>query len=401
MSSDLYKHVLQESERYEQEDQNDDDSGDDSYPVQPFELVSIPNDFNTKTMVNFIESETFDIPGFQRNYVWDIKRASRLIESAIIGLPIPQIFLYERDRNKFLVIDGQQRLMSIYYFVKGRFPKRNRLDELRLLYDKQKGTHAMPLSDDEYFVDFHLNLPETTPGKPNQLHKQRYADLDVDLKAAFDMRTVRNVVVRQIQPQGHDSVHEIFSRLNSGGINLTSQEIRRCMYHSEFYKMLYETNTRKEWRKFVGSSTPDIHMKDVEMLLRGLAMLVNSESYKPSLAKFLNKFSEDAMSFGAQKRDQIKQLLNSFLDNNKNLPDDAFQSAKGRFSPTIFESVFVAACAGPYATGHSDARVVDEKLLDRLKDDKEFKDAAHIRTTSTVNVKTRIGRARAILMSHK
>jgi uncharacterized protein with ParB-like and HNH nuclease domain len=50
------------------------------------------------------------IPGFQRNYVWDIKRASKLIESIIIGIPIPQIFLFEEDRNKFIVIDGQQTL---------------------------------------------------------------------------------------------------------------------------------------------------------------------------------------------------------------------------------------------------------------------------------------------------
>lgn len=401
MSLDPHKQALLENERYEQDDPNDGNAGSDSYTVKPFELVSVPNDFNTKTIVDFIESEVFDIPGFQRNYVWDIKHASRLIESAIIGLPIPQIFLYERDRNKFLVIDGQQRLMSIYYFVKGRFPRRNKLDELRSLYDSQGGVHAMPLSDDKYFVDFSLNLPEITPGKPNRLHQLRYRDLDDDLRSTFDMRTIRNVVVRQIQPEGHDSIHEMFSRLNSGGVNLTPQEIRRCMYDSEFYNILYKTNTRQDWRKFVGSPTPDIHMKDVEMLLRGLAMLANGESYSPSLAKFLNKFSDDARSFDENKLNQIRQLLDSFLDKNKGLPEDAFQSTAGRFSPTIFESVFVAACAESYAAGRSVARAVNEKLLKKLKDDQKFKKAAHIRTTSTANVRTRLDQARAILMNHK
>jgi uncharacterized protein with ParB-like and HNH nuclease domain len=70
-----------------------------------------PNDFKL-TLFSFIESKAVKIPGFQRNYVWDIMRASKLIESPIIGLPIAQIFLYEEGRNSFLVIDGQQRLMS-------------------------------------------------------------------------------------------------------------------------------------------------------------------------------------------------------------------------------------------------------------------------------------------------
>ena len=369
------------------------------YPVEQFDLMSMPNDFNTQTMVSFIESKTFNIPGFQRNYVWDIKRASRLIESAIIGLPIPQIFLYERARDKFLVIDGQQRLMSIYYFVKGRFPKRDKLNKLREIYDREGGAHAMPLLDDEYFIDFRLNLPDNSPGKHNTLNRLMYEDLDAQLKSTFDMRTVRNVTVRQIKPEGHDSIHEMFNRLNSGGINLTPQEIRRCMYDSKFYKMLYKVNTRPEWRRFVGSTTPDLHMKDVEMLLRGLAMLVNGKSYSPSLVKFLNKFSDDAMLFKDDQLYQIEQLLNSFLDNNKDLPDDIFQKAPSRFSATLFESVFVAACFGPYSAGRKNARSIDKELLVKLKDDKIFKEAAYIRTTNSTNVETRLGRARTILVN--
>src|SRR5258708_438325 len=71
-----------------------------------YDITSSPNDFNIRTIVDFIEAGPFQIPGFQRNYVWDRKRASKLIESLLIGLPVPQIFLYEEDRNQFLVIDG-------------------------------------------------------------------------------------------------------------------------------------------------------------------------------------------------------------------------------------------------------------------------------------------------------
>lgn len=89
------------------------DPEDDAYPIGQYDITASPNDFNVLTIFSFIESGAVRIPGFQRNYVWDIKRASRLIESLIIGLPVPQVFLYEESRNRFLVIDGQQRLTVI------------------------------------------------------------------------------------------------------------------------------------------------------------------------------------------------------------------------------------------------------------------------------------------------
>jgi hypothetical protein len=115
----------------------EEDTEADDIQVEEYELTSSPNDFNITTIFNFIESGAVKIPGFQRNYVWDIKRASKLIESIIIGLPVPQIFLYEETRNRFLVIDGQQRLMSIFYFVKQRFPRIEKRPELRRLFDRQ------------------------------------------------------------------------------------------------------------------------------------------------------------------------------------------------------------------------------------------------------------------------
>lgn len=103
-----------------------DDSVIEDASFKDYQITATPNDFNIKTIVDFVESGVVKIPGFQRNYVWDIERASRLIESLLMGLPIPQIFLYEQARNSFLVIDGQQRLMSIYYFVNGQFPRKDK-----------------------------------------------------------------------------------------------------------------------------------------------------------------------------------------------------------------------------------------------------------------------------------
>src|SRR5687767_7156767 len=80
----------------------------DDIEVEEYDITAAPNDFNVLTIFSFLESGAVRVPGFQRNYVWDISRASKLIESLILGLPVPQVFLYEVERNSFLVIDGQQ-----------------------------------------------------------------------------------------------------------------------------------------------------------------------------------------------------------------------------------------------------------------------------------------------------
>lgn len=378
-------------------DIEDSDSSDDSYPVDKYDLVSSPNDFNTKTLVDFIDSGVVIIPGFQRNFVWDVKRASRLIESIIVGLPVPQIFLYEQGHNRFLVIDGQQRLMSIYYFVKGRFPRKEKLVNLRLILEGKSAIPEEVLKDADKFSDFRLNLPESIPGQPNRFHSRSYSNLDEEHRTSFDLRTIRHIIVREVGPPGDNAMYEIFNRLNSGGVILTPQEIRRCTFDSKFYDMLYKTNTEEEWRKLVGTEIPDIHMRDVEILLRGFAMLVNEESYRPSMVKFLNKFSQEAKKFDGRRLEQLESLLQHFLASCKNLPPDAFHNIQGRFSPMIFESVFVAACREPYETGQNVQGDINPNSLGILKDDTEFRRATQSQTTSLRNVKTRLERARELL----
>ena len=385
-----------ETDWLEKEDGDSEDE-DKSYSIDEYDLVSIPNDFNTRTVVDFIDSRVVLIPGFQRNYVWDIKRASRLIESIIMALPVPQIFLYEQGPDRYLVIDGQQRLMSIYYFVKGRFPRKTKLAELRLVAQSLGAIPSEMLENDEYFTEFRLNLPEPTPSAHNKFNGRTYSDLEEDHQRKMNLRPIRHIIVRQVGPPGDQAMYEIFNRLNSGGVILTPQEIRRCAFDSDFYHMLDRTNTMDEWRKLVGIDTPDLHMRDVEILLRGFAMLINKDKYRPSMVKFLNQFSLEAKSFGKEVLEQLQQLLSSFLISCQDLPVDAFHSAQGRFSPAVFESVFVAICSGPYQQQHNVEGKIELELLNALKADSEFNLASQSRTTSQANVHTRLERARIIL----
>ena len=104
-----------------------------------------------------------------------IGRASKLVESLILGLPVPQIFLYEQGRNSFLVIDGQQRLLSIYYFMKQRFPRKDRRVKLAAIFADHGKIPDNVLHDDEYFMTFKLRLAEKLPGHPNKLKGLNYS----------------------------------------------------------------------------------------------------------------------------------------------------------------------------------------------------------------------------------
>jgi uncharacterized protein with ParB-like and HNH nuclease domain len=369
---------------------------DESYTINEYEITTSPNDFNIKTMYDFIKSGAIKIPGFQRNYVWDIKRASKLIESIIIGLPIPQIFLYQESRNKFLVIDGQQRLMSLYYFIEERFPKDDKRTILRRIFEEHGKIPDEILGNDEYFTKFNLQLPATLPKQPNKLNRINYSTLD-EYKIAFDLRTIRNIIIKQNFPEEDDScIYEIFNRLNSGGINLKPQEIRTSLYYSNFYNMLYRLNTLPGWRRIIGVSEPDLNMKDIEILLRGFAMLIEREEYQSSMVKFLNRFSKNCKKLENDQIDYLEKLFHSFLETCSNLPEKAFYRTK-KFNISIFEAVFVARCIDYFEKRQLAEGKLDPEKLEELKSDPDFVEAIQSRTTSKENVNIRLQRAVNIL----
>ena len=177
-------------------DYEQDELENNSSSIAEYNISASPNDFNVKTIFDFMESGVIKIPGFQRNYVWDIKRASKLIESLLIGIPIPQIFLFEEEKNSFLVIDGQQRLMTIYYFIKKRFPRMGKRIELRKIFDEKGSLPDNILSNNDYFTDFKLNLPEQIPNKSNKFNEKNYSTLEDLDKTSFNLKTIRLMIIK-------------------------------------------------------------------------------------------------------------------------------------------------------------------------------------------------------------
>lgn len=309
--------------------------------VTQYDISVIPNDFNITTIFNLIDSGAVEMPVFQRNYIWDKKRASRFIESLILGLPVPQIFLYQKERNKFLVIDGQQRLLSIYYYIKQRFPLVEKRAELRKVFDLNNGIPDSILFSDMYFQDFKLQLSKSENREKNPLDGLRYNTLGL-YKSNFEFMTIRCMAIRQNEPKEDDSsVFEIFSRLNTGGVNLSNQEIRACLYYSDFFRMLNILNQNSIWRNIYGKPE-DGKFKDVEIILRSFALLCDGENYSGSMNGFINRFAKKAMNYSTSEIEYFENLFTSFLESCSEISRETFATKKGEFNGALFDSVFVA-----------------------------------------------------------
>jgi len=372
--------------------------------IPEYDITAVPNDFNVAVIVSFIDSGSIRIPGFQRNFVWDIARSSRLIESLLLGLPVPQVFLYQHDRDPLLLIDGQQRLMTLYYFVKGRFPKRDARAKIRDLFDKKGSLEESILEDDSLFSDFRLSLKgqDGEPREHSPFHGKTYLTLENE-KQTLDLRTVRNVVIKQLKPtEDHSSMFEIFNRLNSGGMNLSAQELRMSLYKSEFLDLLLKLNTRPMWRRLLQRPEPDIRFKDVEILLRSFALLLWFNEYRPSMVKFLNRFSRHCKyTFDLEMINKVEHLFLGFLDACSNLPDEAFLvNGSSRFNMPLFEVVFAEVLRPRLDDASTPIPNLCLANISAIDKNSTFRDALKEGTTSPVKVRSRLLIAKSVLSSN-
>lgn len=379
-----------------------DEADEETITIKPYEVDCLPNDYNISVLINFIERGYLKIPSFQRNFVWTRDMASKFIESIIIGLPIPQIFFFEQARNDFLIIDGQQRLVSMYLFKKKRFPK----NDLGRMIIRKYLSHGEEIPDKELsgdnFEPFTLKLSKNIKDS-NPLNGKNYdtlpSDKSFDFKASFDFdRTIRTMTIKQVEPDDNcSSMFEIFSRLNSGGVTLKPQEIRMSLFYSPFYDKIIELNQNAAWRSFLGKSEPDLHMKDVEALVRAFAMYEMYEEYKAPMSVFLNLFSERAKLFDEGKIEKLTVIFQEFWRACESLDRNSFKNDKRKFVISHFDAVFVAVCKQIEAQGLNGRRL-DPQSLTALKEDSAFFAASQQRTADPAHVRTRIRKAQEYIV---
>ena len=258
----------------------------------------IVTESNREKLPNFVEAlkrpNYMNVrPFYQRRRRWDTERQSRLIESFIINIPVPPLFLYETQFNTYEVMDGQQRITAIKAF-----------------YDNQLTLEGL----------------ERWP----ELNGMTYLKLPPKIKAGIDRRSISYVVLlTESAATDEDAVllkQLVFERLNTGGIRLSNQEVRNCLYQSRFNNLLIELARNHIFRKAWGlpafvereltNPTDSLiennfysRMQDVEVVLRFFA-LRHAEYYQRGMQGFLDLYMVRAIEFTEEDITVLRNLFN-------------------------------------------------------------------------------------------
>ena len=353
-------------------EQNDDYS-DDSL----FNISSWGADLSFREIISMYEEDELVKPELQRKYVWDKVEASRFIESILMGLPVPSVFFAQSGSQK-LIVDGYQRIMTVYDYVRGVFTTDGK--------------------------NFRLSNSE----KINERWRNKaFAELTIEEQRKIRSTTIHAIIFEQKRPENDDtSLYQIFERINTSGRTLTPQEIRNCVYQGTFNSLLFELNENSNWRALFGNDKADSRMRDIECILRFFVMksktVRDSTAKQISLKKELNDFMGKFVNAPEEVIDEFRRDFTNTMDKiYDNIGKNAFRNyLKGKytnkFHPAIFDSIAVA-IYDEIKSGNDAFEVKSEKHIELLLDE-EFKKSCSIRTTDIDNIKTRIRLAKEYLI---
>ncbi|HXM51597.1 MAG TPA: DUF262 domain-containing protein [Pyrinomonadaceae bacterium] len=343
----------------------DDSANDEAVPSVRYDIASYGADYDVEGLVNRLNREDILIPPFQRNYIWSLSEASRFIESLLLGLPVPGVFLArEPESNKLLVIDGQQRLKTLQFFYNGFFN---------------------PRPDDQRNLVFKLNNVQ------EPFDNKTYKELEDKDRIRLNDSLIHATIVKQEAPKDDDtSVYHIFDRLNSEGRRLTPQEIRTAIDHGDFINAIKKLNEYEAWRKIYGKKSP--RLKDQELILRFLAFYFEGEKYERPMKEFLNKFTREhrkpTNEFLEASRIEFTNTIDVIF---AGIGEKAFRPI-GSLNAAVFDSVMVGV-ARRLDQGKLDNYERLRQAYDKLLGDSEYLSLISQSTSDESGVKTRIQKA--------
>ena len=310
-------------------------------------------------------------PDFQRQFVWDSTKASRLIESALLGIPIPVVYISQEPDNKEYVIDGQQRLTSFFSFIDGTLPD---------------GT------------DFKLTGLKVF----REFNGKKYRNLSDDVQDLIRYFKIRTITFKKESDQ--DLKFEIFERLNTGSVSLNDQELRNCIYRGSFNDLLKELSCDPDFISLLGLKKPDKRMKDIELVLRFASYYhATYLNYKPPMKKFLNGEAEKFRNIGRDDAEQLRaafknacQIIRSLFGRNafKRFYKGSEKDPSGYWEPKKFNASLYDIMM--YTFARADKNViyqnmdsVREALIYLMTENQEFIDSVELSTSSLVAVTKR------------
>lgn len=248
--------------------------------------------YPVKSIKSMLDGDDYKLnPEYQRRKRWDNGRKSRLIESFIMNVPLPPIFLYEYDYSKFEVMDGLQRLTSIYDFYSEKFT----------------------LGGLEYW---------------KELEGKKYSELPQEIQRGIDRRYISSIVLLEETAKTEKEAEElkqiVFERLNSGGEKLTPQETRNALYNGNFNQLCIKLSNNESFRK----------MWKIPLESEGEQKLLTSEAYrKMEDVQLVLRFF--AYRFLDKLRDSIEDFLDAYLKQANSFQDKTIEKLETLFIDSI------------------------------------------------------------------
>lgn len=255
-----------------------------------FEVSSYGWDSDVEGLVKRLNRKDIKLPGFQRGFVWSATEQSRFIESLILGLPVPNIFLaQDRDSKTLNIIDGQQRLKTLQRYLAGDFS----ISNSKKIHQDLRGCY------------YNREVAKSPRSKV----------LDSADERTLSDSILHSIVIRpdptdDSSEYGHEynkAVIQIFRRLNTSGKALQPQEVRSCIFYGPFDDLLHTLNKSESWRNLFGPEHS--RYKDVETVLRFLALNECFEEYKAPMPSFLDSYMEANRNMNESKLQEVAHIF--------------------------------------------------------------------------------------------
>lgn len=303
-------------------------------------------------------------PDFQRQFVWDAAKASRLIESAILAIPIPVLYISQESDGREYVIDGQQRLTSFFSFIDGKFPDGS---------------------------DFKLAGLRVYP----EYNGKKYQDLSDELQDAVRYYKIRTILFKK--ESDPDLKFEIFERLNTGSVSLNDQELRNCIYRGNYNALLRELSTDPDFTYLLGLKKPDKRMRDIELVLRFAAFYHSTYlNYKPPMKNFLNLEAEKYREISDNDAALLKKAFKNACQTIRSMfADKAFKrfyrgsekNSSGyweskKFNASLFDVLMYTLSREDKNIVYQNLDSVREAFINLMTDNQEFIDSIELSTSS-------------------
>lgn len=339
-------------------------------------------DPEVESLYNKYKKGKLDVqPGFQRHFVWDATKSSRLIESALLDIPLPVVYLSEENDGKESVIDGQQRLTAFFSFIDGRFPSGS---------------------------DFKLTGLKVF----RELNKKTFKELDETKQDKIRHCPIRTIRFRRESQS--DLKFEVFERLNSGSVSLNDQELRNCMYRGPYIELLKDLSHEENFRYLLGITQEEKRMRDVELVLRFAAFYHQTYlKYKAPMKKFLNSEMEHFQKLGKDEADKLRAAFKNATSTIRSLLDlHAFKrfyrgdekNPDGRWEEKAFNASLYDVLMWSFATTdrnqvQRNLDAIREALINLMAEDQIFIDSIELSTSSLVSISKRFDKWRSVLNS--